>query len=257
MNETNWIHVMVCAILALNFVAMLLACKGRQRWAFRFFVMGWLVSAVLLAYNWKLAQAPPFGNMHHVMCIVPLVLGPAYLYSWKVQKHAWLLGYFAGAAVLFMVGALCMPVLDSWRQMPALQSPWFVPHVAAYLLSYGLMTVATVLVAVSCWRRWESDKFMDAAHDTVLLGFPLMSFGLWSGAVWADAAWGGYWAWDIKEVWSLVTWGLYLVYFHIPRKPERLRSRRVVLFLAFAALLVTFLVVNLLPKVASMHSYAQ
>ena len=89
------------------------------------------------------------------------------------------------------------------------------------------------------------------------LAFPFLTFGLISGAIWADAAWGGYWAWDIKEVWSLLTWCLYLLYFHVQPRATFASWRRPLLLLAFVAIVITFMVVNLLPQIDSMHSYAQ
>lgn len=229
----------------------------RPRWSWVVFSLAWVGSVALFACNWVVAQAPPFGNMHHVMCLVPMLMGPAYLYVAKVQGHAWLLPHYAVACLLALIGALCMPYQSTWRQMPALQSPWFVPHVTAYIVSYGLMTVATFLALSVSWARSAEMRLMRAAHDTVKLAFPLLSFGLWSGAVWADAAWSGYWAWDIKEVWSLITWTIYFSYFHLMRIGGTPRCLRVVLFVAFAALLITFLVVNLMPGTESLHSYAQ
>lgn len=250
------IVVLPAGLLAVYGLAIALWYRGRESTARVLYGLAWAESLVLLVCNGLAAQAPPVGNMHHVMCLFPVVMGPMYVFAARVQKLAWLLPYFAGACALALAGALCMPFQASWRQMPALQSPWFVPHVTAYVLSYGLMTVATLLALMSFIRKTEAARYLNAAHGAVKLGFPLMSFGLWSGAVWADAAWSGYWAWDIKEAWSLVTWGLYVVYFHFVRLPGWNRACRAVLLAAFAALIVTFLVVNLLPKLDSMHSYA-
>lgn len=207
----------------------------------------WGGGALLLVGNALLALAPPFGNMRHVFCFFPLALVPAWYYLRRVQQVE-LGGYFAWAGAVTMVGALCMPLQASWRQMPALQSPWFVPHVACYIFAYGLLTVSALLTL----RGGESR--LSAADAVVRLAFPFLTFGLWSGALWADVAWGRYWAWDIKEVWSLITWCIYITYFHVAGcRPE---WRRGLLLLGFAAVVVTFLVVNLLPKVVSLHSYA-
>jgi hypothetical protein len=34
------------------------------------------------------------------------------------------------------------------------------------------------------------------------------------GAWWGKLAWGDYWNWDPKELWSLVSWLMFLGYFH-------------------------------------------
>lgn len=218
----------------------------------RAFDAAWVGALLLFAADWVLAQAPPFGNMRHVLAFFPLVMVPAAYYLRRfrgLELTAWL----AGASAIALIGALCMPLQAGWRQMPALQSPWFVPHVTAYVISYGLMTVAAMLTLAS-FRR---ESLLDAAGDVVRLSLPFMTFGLWSGALWADAAWGGYWAWDIKEAWSLLTWCIYLIYLHVERYPAFAGWRRPLLLLGFVAVVVTFLVVNLLPRIESMHSYAQ
>ncbi len=227
-------------------------CAKRERLALWLMAAGWLAALVLFGLNSYLAKAPPFGNMRHVLCFFPLILLPSLLLLSRSIPRSYL-AYFAAAGVLTLAGALSMPLQEGWRQMPALQSPWFVPHVTSYVISYGLMLVATLLVLRSFWGA-DAETPLRVADRAVSLAFPFMSFGLWSGALWADSVWGGYWAWDIKEVWSLITWVLYIMYFHVRRHaPE---WRRTLLLLAFSALIITFLVVNLLPKIESLHSYA-
>ena len=235
------------ALLALLFaVSGLLSVRGSKAGA-RLMWAGWLGALALLVGNALLAGAPPFGSMRHVLCFFPLALVPGWYYLRRV-KRVELGAYFAWAAVVALIGALCMPMQAGWRQMPALQSPWFVPHVTSYVLSYGLLTVSALLALLGGEER------LLRADAVVRLAFPFMTFGLWSGALWADAAWGRYWAWDIKEVWSLITWLVYLIYFHscayLPT------WRRGLLLVGFAAVVITFLVVNLLPKISSLHSYA-
>lgn len=252
------ILIQLCTVLGLLLCAAstTAACARRPLWAERLFGAAWVAALLLFVYDWALAGAPPFGNMRHVLSFFPLVMAPA---AWYLKSKAKLnlVGWLAGAAGIALIGALCMPLQAHWRQMPALQSPWFAPHVTSYVLSYGLLAVAAVLAGVSFFRRGaeQSTADMNAADALLRLAFPFLCFGLGSGAVWADAAWGTYWGWDIKEAWSLLTWCLYLLYFHAARPLPF--WRRPLLLLGFAAVLVTFFVVNLLPKIVSLHSYAQ
>lgn len=237
--------------LLLCLLSALAAGAKRQADARRAMLAAWVVALLLFVADWVLAQAPPFGNMRHVLAFFPLVMAPAACYLWRCRGLE-LTGWLAAASAIALVGALCMPLQATWRQMPALQSPWFAPHVIAYVVSYGLMTVAALLTLAS--RR--SEERLRAADALVRMALPFMTFGLWSGALWADAAWGGYWAWDIKEVWSLLTWSIYLLYLHVARYPAFAGWRRPLILLGFAAVVITFLVVNLLPRIESMHSYA-
>ena len=207
---------------------------------------------LLLAANAWAAQAPPLGNMRHVLCALPLLLAPvwAYLRHNGVQSGAGI----AGVAAVALVGALCMPLQAGWRQAPALQSPWFVPHVTSYVAAYAMLTLSA-LYAAGAWGVRQLPR-LEAAHILARLAFPFLTFGLCSGALWADAAWGRYWSWDIKEVWSLITWVIYLIYFHAQNSSPG--KQRALLILGFVAVLVTFLIVNMAPVAAdSLHSYAQ
>lgn len=248
---TVFITTLTIGILLLNLATLVAAVMGRSMVARSLEVAGWCTALALLVANWNLAQSLPFGNMRHVLCFFPLVLGPAALYMRRVRGVE-LTACFAGVAVVAMVGALCMPMQATWRQMPALQSPWFAPHVTCYVLAYGLLAVSAVQVIMSYSK---GEVALRAADEVVRLAFPFLTFGLWSGALWADAAWARYWAWDIKEVWALITWLVYLIYFHLSNPSPA--WRRGLLLGGFVAVLITFFVVNLLPNIVSVHSYAQ
>lgn len=224
---------------------------------------GWGISAALFVVNGLIAGEPPFGNMYHVQVVLSLCFVPLYMLLSVRDKLNWTAPYFAVAAALPLVGALFMERDVHWRRIPALQSPWFVPHVLAYMISYALAAIAVALTIARLVRtRPENDmnasgKYKAATLETLRLAFPFMTFGMLSGALWAEEAWGVYWSWDAKETWSLITWILYLVYFHCRYSPRLQRYADLAQILAFLALLTTFFLVNLLPKLASaLHSYA-
>ena len=213
------------------------------------------VNALVFAFNCLLAQAPAFGNMFHVMVFLPLTLPFFYLYVRSRLGYGDLLRSFAAVAAIALAGTLFMDPQADWRQMPALQSPWFVPHVLAYLISYALLAVAA-LRTLQAFREERRAAQMEQACALARLSFGFLTFGLCSGALWADEVWGGCWSWDIKEVWALITWSLYLAYFHLSKESQIGRGGRALLLFAFAALLFTFFVVNWLPRIESLHSYA-
>ena len=224
--------------------------------------VAWVLNAGVFLVNWLLAQAPPFGNMHHVLVVLALCFPILHTVLARRAGLSWTGVYFAFASALTLAGAISVGRDLSWRRMPALQSPWFVPHVFSYMLAYALDAVAFALL-VTKWRRlWlgpsAGGQSCTAAAAAVLrLAFPFMTFGMLSGALWAEEAWGAYWSWDPKETWSLITWSLYLVYFHARLSPRFHRWADLGHALAFVALLVTFLLVNLLPRLGSvLHGYA-
>lgn len=246
------IYLLTGLALFLCAASALAAAWGKCGSARQLFRAGWLVALALFVVNAISAQAMPFGNMRHVLCFFPLVLLPAAAWV-RHRTESDLTSHFAAAAAIALLGALCMPLQAAWRQMPALQSPWFAPHVTSYVLAYGLMAVATVPALRATAERAHP---MQVADAIVRLAFPFMTFGLWSGSLWADAAWGRYWAWDIKETWALLTWLTYLAYLHLPITGACFLYRKALILLGFAAILITFLVVNFLPATGSLHTYS-
>lgn len=233
-------------------VALAAELKGKHSLTFRSMLCGAFLCILLFIYNAELARALPFGNMRHVLCFLPLASVFPLLYGkHDLRLHGWM----SAMSIIALIGALCMPLQATWRQAPALQSAWFAPHVTSYVIAYGWLTVAALMALTSYTRPARAEAEMRAAEHLVVLAFPLLTFGLGSGALWADEAWGAYWSWDIKETWALLTWCLYLIWFHL-RRSTPLLSRRPLLILAWVAVLITFLVVNLLPKIQSLHSYS-
>jgi cytochrome c-type biogenesis protein CcsB len=256
-------------------IAGLLALCRLRGIALAAFLLGVLGNTALFVLNWCACNEPPLGNMYHVLSFLPLCLLPCYAVLRLRDRLDRLLPHFAFAAVVPLVGCFFLKRDVFWDRMPALQSFWFVPHVVSYMISYALATVAFFVVAwgyiygglrvLFLWvvhgtarYDWEdAARRGEAAYRMVLLALPFMTFGMLSGAVWAEQAWGGYWSWDPKENWSLVTWTLYVIYLHARRKPAWRRWADAVHIMAFVALFVTFILVNLLPKLGSvLHSYA-
>lgn len=250
------VYIFTVAALLLFAVSWVLEFFGRAPvCSFRIMIAAMSCCACLFLCNWWLAEAPPFGNMRHVLSFLPLASVALPLQLKRGGRWVRLCGRTDAMCIIALIGALCMPLQATWKQAPALQSLWFAPHVCAYVISYAWLTVAALMVAASYFRPERAESECAVAEHLVLLAFPLMSFGLGSGMLWADDAWGTYWSWDIKEAWSLLTWSLFVIWFHL-RRSTTLLQRRPLLLLGFGAVVITFLVVNLLPHIVSLHSYA-
>ncbi len=217
---------------------------------------GWGVNLAVFVVNAMMVGDIPMGNMYQVQVVLSLCFPPLLLLFTLRERLGWTAPYFATGAALPLIGALFMDKQATWRRMPALQSAWFVPHVLSYMIAYALCTVAFILLIRLWIGRAGRTEHRRAIHQILRTAFPFMTFGMLGGALWAEAAWGRYWSWDAKEVWSLITWGLYAIYFHHRRSAWREWSDLPHL-LAYLALLTTFFLVNLLPKLGSLlHSYA-
>lgn len=179
-------------------------------------------------------------------------------YSVVRKRWGWLLP--AGLLLLTALFVRGFTPLFSRSLMPALQSPWFVPHVVVYMFSYALLSVAfLVAVYLLVFRRGAMpEKAMQLTDSLVSAGFSFLTFGMLFGAIWAKAAWGHYWAWDPKETWAAVTWLAILLYLHFRKaEPGRWKGALWLLLFAYLCLLMCWQGVNYLPSVQglSMHVY--
>ena len=155
------------------------------------------------------------------------------------------------AAAIVMTGPCFMDIADVWTFPPALQSPFFIPHVFCYMLSYVLAAVAFLIALVALFKKENHDK---VCYCCVRMLFPFMTCGLFLGSIWADQVWGDFWAWDIKEAWSLVTWLNYMLCLHLFRREKTRKYARVLLITGLVLVVITFLFANVL-NVDSKHSY--
>jgi len=135
---------------------------------------------------------------------------------------------------------------------------WFlVPGVALDLAVWALV-VGLVWRA----RPLPMDRRLRAERDAytvTCLGFPLLTLGLVLGAVWGKLAWGDYWNWDPKELWSLVSWLVFLGYLHFRYLYGRRfpRANAGLVLAGLVAIVLTLLWVNLARIFAGgLHSYA-
>lgn len=146
--------------------------------------------------------------------------------------------------------------------MPALQSPWFAPHVGIYICCYTILGIATILAIINlCLHsRLSSHPLWGMKSQTILvyIGSSLMTIGMLFGAIWAKEAWGHYWAWDPKETWAAATWFFYLTYIHFRiTRPSKHKTANWLLILSFICLQMCWWGINYLPSAQenSVHTY--
>ena len=143
--------------------------------------------------------------------------------------------------------------------MPALQSPWFIPHLIVYMAGYALLAMATLMaVYLLLFKKGALEKGMDITDNLVYVGLAFLTIGMLFGALWAKEAWGHYWAWDPKETWAAITWLCYLVYLHFRKaEPARWRAACRILLFSFVCLQICWWGINYLPSahIDSLHTY--
>ena len=200
--------------------------------------LAFLGAVAMLIHRGISTGHPPMQNMYEfLICTAALLPALTFVSARWDRQDTLLVDSLLLAIVLIPVGFFMDGSVK--HLMPALQSPFFVPHVGAYVVGYVLL----VRAALGAGRR------------LVGLGFFLLTLGLVLGAAWGKVCWGHWWQFDPKEMWSLATWLLYSAYFHL--RP-RLSPRADRIFLIVGALMVvlTLTWINLSRIFSGMHSYA-
>lgn len=220
------------------------------------FLAGTLVFALFIVLFWHTLDRVPMRTMGETRLWYALFLA---LTGWVLHlrwRYRFLLPFAAVIASVFTLIDIFKPEIHSETLMPALQSAWFFPHVAVYMLAYAVLAAALGVAAASLARR---PRLLPDADRLVRIASALLILGMLSGAVWARQAWGDYWAWDTKESWAAATWLLTLAYIHFRRhRPAAHRTAVALLAVAFLALQVTWYGVNYLPAAKkSLHTYTQ
>jgi cytochrome c-type biogenesis protein CcsB len=241
---------------------------GRGRGASRVLLAGALLHLVVITHRTVVAQHPPFQTLYEALSWFAFWVVACYLFiEWR-RKYR-----LPGLMVTALAIGACFYALFGLSAgirplPPALQSYWFVWHVAFGFASYALFANAFAAevsqLALKDGSRYHlegSDRrsLHRLAYQLVLIAFPLHTFCLASGAFWAQAAWGTYWGWDPKETWTLITWLVYVLYLHA-RVTPRWSGRKVAILnvVGFVCVIITFVGVNWLTKllrIPSIHAF--
>lgn len=209
---------------------------------------------------WSNLGRPPFRTIGETRLwygIFMSIVGLLLYYRWRFK---WMLVYSKLIGAVFLIIIYFRPETFDQTLMPALQSPWFIPHVIVYIFSYALLTGAAIIGAKGLFFYYTGRDIKDSlyyADNLVYIGFAFLSFGLLFGALWAKEAWGHYWTWDPKETWALITWLVYLIYIHFRHSHKgRVEIPLWILVWAMVFLLICWFGVNYLPSAqSSVHTY--
>ena len=209
---------------------------------------------------WIHLERPPLRTLGETRLWYSLFLPLVGFITYFRWRYKWFLGYALGLAALFLLINYLNPETYSKTLMPALQSPWFIPHVIVYIFSYALLAASSLVALKGLYQLYYREfnpKVLHLADNLVYIGFSFLTLGLLFGALWAKEAWGHYWTWDPKETWAFLTWLAYLVYMHFRNfQPRKVKAPLWALSLAFVVLLICWFGINYLPSAQdSVHVY--
>jgi ABC-type transport system involved in cytochrome c biogenesis permease subunit len=259
----SWEHFIYFAIVAVVLWAAgaFAAWKDKRRMAYTATIIGLAVFFAFIVGIWLSLHRPPLRTMGETRLWYSFFLPLAGFLVYSRWHYKWILTFSTILATVFVCVNILKPEIHSTTLMPALQSPWFAPHVIVYMFAYAMLGAAAVMAAYLLFfkKTAVTDEEMDISDNLVYVGLAFMTVGMLFGALWAKEAWGHYWSWDPKETWAAITWLAYLVYVHYRRMPSHSRNLSLwVLLIAFVLLQVCWWGINYLPSAqgVSVHTYS-
>ncbi len=247
--------VMLSYLLGILFYSIKRIKSGKALFAF-----GFIISCVAFGYRYYDVGHWPMQNLFEVFLSLGLLIYPISVISEKT------LGVKGGASDMILGVIILFPAgfifsAEPQQLPPALQSWLFAPHVAVYMISYVLMAKATFYAGFQL--RYKSDNLLSTTYEKstyymVLAGFPFLTAGLLLGSWWGKIAWGDYWGWDPKELWSLISWLVYIGYLHFRYmfKQKYSNINSILAILGMLAIIITLVWVNLSRLFPGLHNYA-
>jgi len=237
-----------------------LAFKEHRKSAVSISGIGSFVFMVFIIGLWISLERPPMRTMGETRLWYSFFLSIIGIVLYARYRYPWMLGFSTLMSCVFVGVNLFKPEIHSKTLMPALQSPWFVPHVIVYMFSYAMMGAVT-LFALYLWFRKKpeeaSDKELAVCDHLVRIGWAFLTLGMTMGALWAKEAWGDFWSWDPKETWAFATWLSYLIYLHL--RPANKNQDFLFAWLVFSFILLQMCWwgINFLPSAhgTSIHVY--
>lgn len=229
-------------------------------------VVLWTVAglAIFMAFivgMWVSLERPPLRTMGETRLWYSFFLPVAGIITYIRWRYKWILSFSTVMSLVFICINLFKPEIHNKTLMPALQSPWFAPHVIVYMFAYAMLgagAVVAVYLLVRSRKTAIEPGVMNLCDNLVYVGTAFLTIGMLFGALWAKEAWGHYWSWDPKETWAAATWLGNLLYIHFRfQKNKQYRSALGILVFAFILLQVCWFGVNYLPSAQgnSVHVY--
>ena len=247
------------------------AFKGRSAMTWTLTLLGIAVFFAFIVGLWLSLERPPLRTMGETRLWYSFFLPVAGLITWSRWRYKWILSFSTLLALVFICVNLFKTEIHNTALMPALQSPWFAPHVIVYMFCYALFGAAFMIAVYMLWRGHHKPQTTDAdasantettlwemQDNLINVGLSFMTIGMLFGALWAKEAWGTYWAWDPKETWAAITWLSWLVYVHL-RRTSAARHTFCLwwIIVSFCCLQMCWWGINYLPSAQgkSVHTY--
>ena len=144
----SWEHFILFAIAALICwgLGAFTAWKGKKpAWTYGFTLLGLAIFFSFILGMWISLERPPMRTMGETRLWYSFFLPLAGLITYVRWKYKWILSFSCILSLVFICINLFKPEIHNKTLMPALQSPWFAPHVIVYMFAYAMLGAAVVM----------------------------------------------------------------------------------------------------------------
>ena len=144
MSWEQFIYFAIAAIL-LWAIGAWAAWKEKTGIAYTATIVGLVVFFSFILSMWIILERPPLRTMGETRLWYSFFLPLAGIIVYSRWKYKWILTFSTILALVFICVNLFKPEIHDKTLMPALQSPWFAPHVIVYMFAYAVLGAATVM----------------------------------------------------------------------------------------------------------------
>lgn len=224
--------------------------------ALTLFFSGALTNLATIILRGVIANRVPFSNTYETLVLFAFLMVIIYLaISFKTDKNKTLLT----GNIIFIILLIALAsffINDPKPLVPALKSNWLTIHVLFCIISYSAFAVGFIraLIFIVFKEYKMSEEKFEIINRIIITGYTFLILGITTGSIWGEAAWGSYWNWDPKETWSLITFLIYTIYFHL-KTSNKLETKylSIIIIIGFCFILFTYFGVNYL--LTGLHSY--
>ena len=184
---TTWdffIYFASVAVIAMV-AASVLAYYNKKKGVVLASVMSLVSMISFIVLLWVSLGRPPMRTMGETRVWYSLFAVVSGLITYLRWGYKWILSYSTLLATVFIVINILKPQIHAQDLVPALQSPFFIPHVTVYMFSYSVLGCAFLIGLVGFFKKEATDRMLASADTLVYIGLAFMTFGMLSGAIWA------------------------------------------------------------------------
>ena len=155
----SWDYFIYFAIVSVLFwiIGSWRAFKGKHVQACALTTAGLVVFGTFIGLLWLSLERPPLRTIGETRLWYCFFLPLAGLITYVRWRYKWILGFSSILSVVFICVNILKPEIHNKALMPALQSPWFAPHVIIYMFAYAMLGAAAIMGSISFMGKEETD----------------------------------------------------------------------------------------------------